>query len=443
MVGSEFSGQSVKILLANKYFYIKGGAENSFFVTANLLKRHGHEINFFSVADPRNIPSEDARCFISGVEYDHPNIFQAAKSAGRLLYSWEARRNLDCLIQDRKPDLAHLNNIYHQISPSILHSLKQKRIPTVMSLRDYKVVCASYSMIASGKICEACKNGRHYQCFLKKCVKNSRIKSLLNVIEMYLHHSILHLYDLVDVYISPSRFLKTKVEEMGFKGKVVYIPNFVEPSDFKPAYAWKEKSICFIGRLSKEKGVATLIEAVKGLDVTLKVIGEGPLRKELEEGARRMEQGTRSGEQLQAKRSPNSDLPTNIRFLGYLSGDALKEEIRNSMFTVIPSEWYENNPRSVIESFALGKPVIGARIGGIPELVQDGQTGWTYEPFNVSDLRDQIIKLVNDPVAIGQMGKHARQFVESELNPEVHYQKLMKVYEYAKTHDAALLEGFS
>ena len=226
---------------------------------------------------------------------------------------------------------------------------------------------------------------------------------------MYLHHRILHIYDLVDAFISPSRFLKSKLEEMGFKKKIVYLPNFVNLQDYQPEYGWQENSIVYFGRLSKEKGLFTLIEAVKGLDVKLKIIGEGPIRESLEHSAKSKEIG-------------------NIEFLGYMSGEDLKNEIKKSMFVVLPSEWYENNPRSIIEGFALGKPAVGARIGGIPELVKDGETGLNFETGNVEDLRSKIKYLINNTDKIVVMGKNARRFVEVELNQEVHYKKLIEIY---------------
>ena len=170
-----------------------------------------------------------------------------------------------------------------------------------------------------------------------------------------------------------------------------------------------ERSICYVGRLSIEKGVATLIEAVKGLDVTLKIIGDGPLKEILE-------------------KETQSKGIKNVEFLGYKSNNELKDAIKRSMFLVIPSEWYENNPRSVIESFALGKPAIGARIGSIPELVKNHETGLTFEPGNVEDLREKIGYMVSNPEKVIEMGKNARRFVEQELNAEKHYERLIAIY---------------
>ena len=400
----------MKILLANKYFFIKGGAENSFFQTSKLLEKNDHEVMHFSMHHKRNFPSKYEKYFVSEVDYEKGGFRNMLVSSGRLLYSFEAKRKLEKLLSEEKPDIAHLNSIYHQISPSILHVLRKHKIPVVMSLRDYKVVCGSYAMVAGNKICEACKGGKYYQCFMKACVKDSRLKSLLNTVEMYLHHTLLNLYGLVDVFISPSRFLKEKVAKMGFKGRVEHLPNFVNAEDFIPSSGPSEKSIVYFGRLSKEKGLSTLIKSVEGLDLDLHMIGEGPIKNELESQVR-------------------SSGQSNVLFLGFMTGAALLDEIKKSMFIVLPSEWYENNPRSVIEAFALGKPAIGSRIGGIPELIVDGQTGYMHEMGNAADLREKIVCLSKSPEDIARMGKNARAFLENELSAEKHYRRLIEIYE--------------
>jgi glycosyltransferase involved in cell wall biosynthesis len=200
---------------------------------------------------------------------------------------------------------------------------------------------------------------------------------------------------------------------MGFRLPIEVLPNFINIADYKPQSDVTGATICYVGRLSKEKGVSTLIEAMEGLpDVHLKIIGDGPLRAELQERAR----------------SKNIN---NVSFLGHLASDQVKEEVRACRFAVCPSEWYENNPRSVIEAFAMGKPVIGARIGGIPELVRDNETGLTFESGNARELASVISELVSSPERCAVMGKRARQWVEEELNPEKHYDRLMGIYQRA------------
>jgi len=402
----------MKVLLINKFLYPKGGAEISTLTTGKLLSEKGHDVFFWGMKHPANPEYPYAEYFVENIDYEGVlSIKQKISSAFKILYSFEAKNKIEQLVYIIKPDIVHLNNFAHQISPSILHIFKKRNIPTIMTLRDYKLVCPSYSMLADGRICESCKNSRYYYCLIKKCTKGSYAKSLVNTVEMYLNHKVLNSYDLIDIYISPSMFLKNKVKEMGFERDVAYLPNFINPIEFTPNYGY-ENEFCYFGRLSREKGLVTLIDAVTGCDVDLKVIGSGSLEGNL-------------------KVKVTNKQINNVKFLGYKTGDELKNEIKKSMAIIIPSEWYENNPRAVLESFALGKPVIGARIGGIPELVMDGKTGYTFEPGNVKDLRDKIEDLKNNPMKISEMGRNARRFVEENFNSEKHYQELIKIYQMA------------
>ena len=406
----------MKILIVNKYLYPKGGSEKSVLETTKLLKDNGHKVIYFSMKSPKNIFSGQEEYFVSNVNYEG-STWSKTDAFLKLLYSIEAKKKIESLITKESPDVAHLNNIYHQISPSIIHSLKKYNIPIVMTLHDYKMVCASYSMLYQGKVCEACQNGRYYQCFLKGCVKNSHMKSFLNTIEMYFHHNIMDIYSLVDVYISPySNFFETKLKEMGFKNNIVHLQNFVQLDRLNPQYHWVENSIVYFGRLSREKGVLTLIKAMKYLtEIYLKIIGEGPMKNELEKTIKR--------ENIH-----------NVQFMGYLTGEELKNEIKKSMFVVVPSEWYEPFALTIIEAFALGKPVIGSRIGGIPERVKHGETGLLFEPGDSNDLKSKIEFMINDSDNIIKMGNNARSFVAEEFNAEKHYQRLMEIYEQTIDH---------
>jgi len=400
----------MKFLFANKYFFRKGGAETAFFDGARLLQEHGHQVCLFSMDHPHNRPSQFSKYFVSHVDYERGgSLIDHCKAACRILYSFEAKRKLGSLLDREKPDVAHIHNIYHQISPSILHTLKKRSIPVVMTLYDYKMVCPVYHMMADGKPCEQCRRGRYYWCLINRCTKNSYAKSALNVIEMYLHHKLLHIHELVDVFIAPSRFLKIKVEEMGFQGDIRYLPYFIWADEFIPTFGYKERSIYYAGRLVKEKGLFTLLEAVKGLDIQLKIIGEGPLMSDL------------------AKHKGD-----NTDFLGYMPLEELKKATADCMGMVISSEWYENNPLSIMEAFALGKPVIGPKIGSIPELIKEGENGLTFEPGNAHDLREKIEQFTSMPLPkIQSMGRTARYFVEREFSPHTHYQGLMRIYQMA------------
>ena len=404
----------MKILLINKFLYPKGGDAISTIETGKLLQNKGHIVFFWGMKSPNNPPFLFDEYFVEEINYEG-NLSLRIKLASvfNLMYSLEAKHKIAQLIKIVKPDVVHLNNFAHQISPSILDVFCKFRIPMVMTMRDYKLVCPSYSMLADGKPCERCKNGRYYFCFLKKCTKNSFLKSFVNTVEMYLHHKILHVYDKIDTFIAPSKFMLNKVREMGFKKKIVYLPNFVDIEEFKPQYEWEEESIVYMGRLSYEKGVVTLIDAVKGIPIKLKIIGDGPLRETL----------------ISKAEGENID---NVEFLGYKTSNELKKLVKKSMFTVLPSECYENSPRVVLESFALGKPVIGARIGGIPELVMDEETGLTFEAGDRKDLKEKIMFLINSPNRIIEMGKNARKFAVEKFNSDRYYSKLMQIYQAAK-----------
>ena len=403
----------MQVLLANKFLFEKGGAEKSLFETARLLEAHGHQTRYFAMQHARNRPCADARHFVSEVDYEDSSLRMRLKAGARMLSSLEAARKLGGLLDGARIDIAHLNNIYHQLSPSILRTLHRRGVPMVMSLRDYKVVCGSYQMLAQDRPCEACRGGKHLQATLRRCVKDSLAASVLTTVEMTLHHRILDLYGLVDLFISPSAFLKDKVREMGFPGEVVHLPNFVGGlAEVAPQYGSARPRLVYSGRLGREKGLATLMRAAKGLPLRLEIIGEGPMREPLEALARQESIG-------------------NVEFTGYLSGALLQDHVRAATAVVVPSQWYENNPRSVIEAFALGKPVIGARIGGIPELVRHGDTGLTFTPGDVQALRGCIDEMLAQPARAVDMGRRGRHLVETELSPERHYAGLMQVYERA------------
>ncbi len=402
----------MKIILVNKFLFPKGGDAVCTLATKDLLAAKGHEVFCWGMDHPNNPAFEDSRDFVSHVDYGRsPGVLGAIRASANILYSFEARRKFARFVGKVNPDIVHLNNFAHQISPSILHVLKKRRIPAVMTMHDYKMVCPSYTMFSGGSPCERCKGGAYYRCAMGKCTKGSYGKSLVNTLEMYLHHRIMGIYDTIDTYISPSKFLAEKTREMGLKGTFRHLPNFIDPNDFPPCVQEGGRGCVYVGRLSHEKGLLTLLDAIKGQDVDLTIIGEGPLKAEMEE-------------KIDREKIDNASL------LGYMTGDGLRQQICKSKFMVLPSEWYENNPRTIIESFCMGKPVLGARIGGIPELVVDGHTGATFRPGDIDDLREKII-LMNASTRLSEFGDNARRFVEENLTPEKHYRDLMDIYHRA------------
>lgn len=403
----------MKVLLVNKFLYNKGGDAICTFNTGKLLLSNGHKVIYWGMDHPSNPDYPHKEFFVTHVDLNSPeSIRRRINIMANILFSFEAKDKIERLVRLEKPDIVHLNNFAHQISPSILQVFRKYRIPVVMTLHDYKMVCASYLMINHGKICEACKNGKYHMCFLKKCVKDSRMKSFVNVVEMYLHHRILHIYDSIDVFISPSLFLKKKLEDMGFNRKIIHLSNFIEDNGATLPHITKVNTVLYFGRLSSEKGIKTLIKAVRGLDIELRILGTGPYEDAL-------------------KQYVKTEHIRNVCFLGYKTGNELTVEIRNALVVAVPSEWYENNPRTVLEAFSLSTPVVGARIGGIPELVKDRITGLTFKSGNVQDLKGKLKYCMYQKDQVIEMGKRARALVEEEFGSEKHYRVLMDIYHHA------------
>jgi len=405
------TGRDMKVLLVNKFYYLRGGAERSVFETKKLLEEKGHRVIPFSMFDERNQPSPYGKYFVDQVEFNaRHSVRQKLNIVPRVIYYREARRRLEQLLRRERVDVAHLHNIAHQISPSILDSLRKAQVPAVQTLHDYKLICPTYTLMAGGKVCQRCLGGRYYHAVLQKCNKGSLTASLLNTVEMYTHRA-LGLYRRgIDLYLAPSRFLKNKLKEDGtLRTPVIYLPNAIDAGQYRPRYDDDGYGLYF-GRLSPEKGVHTLIRAMKGLpSIELRIIGEGL-----------------QGEEL--RRMVEEQNVTNVRFLGSLYGDELKKVLSGARYVVVPSECYENCPFSVLESFAMGKPVLGSAIGGIPELIDPGADGWLFRPGDSGDLREKIRQLDRDGRVRAAMGRRARQKVEQRFGLESHYRDLMGAY---------------
>ncbi len=422
----------MNILHVNNFHYLRGGAEAVYFNTSKLLQEHGHRSLFFSMHHPENLPCETEEFFMPFVDLNAKHsIWEQLRIAGRILYSIEARKRLSRLLDKYPIDIAHLHNIYYDLSPSILHEFRKRNIPTVLTIHDPKMVCGSHNLYIyvndNGKvcqICEACSGRKYYMSVVKKCVKESYAKSALAAMEMYLHHKVLDIYKNIDVLIAPSLFFKNKFNEMGFNKEMMHLPYFIDAEKVRELQVGtrgekvnKTMSVVFFGRLSLEKGLFTLLKAAKRLllensKMQIIVIGDGPI-----------------GEQLRQK--VRDEKIENVHFLGYMKHKDMYKQIKKSMASVLMSEWYDNYPMSIIESFAIGIPVVGARIGGVPEMVKDYETGLTFEPWNDDDLFTKIKYIEENPDMVTKWGDNAKLFVDEELNAKNHYGKLMEIYKRA------------
>jgi glycosyltransferase involved in cell wall biosynthesis len=408
----------MKILLINKYHYLKGGAERAYFDTAKILENNGHDVAFFSMHHPENIPTEYEKYFIDEIRYDDgQSIYTKIKNAFKIFYNRPAARRLEKLIIDFKPDIAHLHNIYHQLSPSIIAVLKKHNIPVVMTLHDYKLISPNYHLLVRGEIWERSRPDKYYRCFFDRCVKDSYIKSLICTFESYLNRWS-GIYESVDCFISPSRFLIEKFKEFGFKKNIAYLPNplpeMPEKGDW-PNDQIKNDYILFFGRLSREKGVDDLIKAFAKLEnkIDLVIAGEGPEKNNL------------------TKLVLSLAKINNVYFLGHKQSQELQNIVANAKLVVVPSCWYENAPYSVIEAMSLGRPVVCAKIGGLAELIKDGENGFLFKAGDISDLTRVIDKCLGQEANLTAISTKAKNSVETKNNPARYYSELLALYQTA------------
>lgn len=399
----------MKILLVNKFHYLKGGSEKYYFELANLLKEKGHQIAFFSMKNEKNIQTGEKEYFVDEIDLNTGSKLKALD----VIYSKENKKRMLDALEDFKPDIVHVNNFQRQLSESIIEAIKEKNIPIVFTAHDVQSICPAITMLDTNKeICELCKNGKYFNCIKKKCIKHSSLKSVLGAIEG-------KYYRLEKVYnkkisriITPSDFYKQKLVEDGIEeNRIQTIYNFIDLSEYD--LETKDEAYgLYLGRLSKEKGILHLIEAFSRIqDEKLYIAGDGPEKEQIE------------------KIISERKLKDNITILGYLSQYEVKNYIRNARFIVVPSIWYENCPYSILETQAIGKPVIGANIGGIPELVKDKENGLTYNYNSIDELETKMKLLFENKELAEQYGKKAKEYAQKTYNKEIYYNRIIEIYE--------------
>ena len=405
----------MKILLIDVYNYNHGGAETVCFNTGQLLQAHGHEVIYFCLKWKRNLPSPFERYFPESKE-TRRGVFRQVKNLVNYFYHFEAADKLDQLLRDERPDIAHIHLIWGQITESILPVLRRHGVPAVLTAHDYRVVCPAYVFRdGRGQICERCQGRHFYKCFLHKCAKNNWIMSGVMAAEQYFRNAFFNPSRLIDGFIYVSRFAKEKHDT--YMPALRKKPNMVlyncAPEIAVAPYEKKGKDyFLFLGRLSKEKGIETLMKAISGLpECSLKIVGAGP-------------------EEVALKQYASKRHLKNVEFCGYQTGEALARYVREARFNIVSSEWYENNPMSVIEAYAIGTPVIGATIGGIPEIVIDGVTGFQFQSGNADDLRVKLAAAVHlSADEYTAMQRAALDFAREHFNTENYYPRLIAFYQ--------------
>lgn len=400
----------MRIIQVNKFYYLRGGAEKYLLTINKALEDAGHEVAVFSMNHPKNLASPYNKYFVSRVSFSESGFINMIHASLRIFWSFEAKRKFEKLVIDFKPDIIHLHNIYHHISPSILRVSKKYKIPVVIHLHDYKLICPNYQLFTQGKYCEACRSQKFYNCVRLKCFKNSRLKSLLVYLEMTLHHKILKIYENnLDLLIAPSQFIKDVFIKFGWpENKIKLLYNFCEKTDLQAAISSPENYLLYFGRLGPEKGIDILIKSLQNTQEKLKIAGAGPELEYLH------------------KLSSNLGLNSQVEFLGFKSGSELNNLISSAKAIVIPSIWPENMPFSLLESMARGKVVLASDVGGLSELVKNEVNGFILIPQSSESIRNAYLEL--DQINLTEYGQRAREEVQP-LELQIHLQKLVEIYQ--------------
>ena len=392
----------MKVLLVNKFHYIKGGSETYYFSLGELLQKRGHQVIWFSMKDDRNLPCAQREYFVDHVDFNASgNVLNTAGSALHLLYSREAGRKFARLLDDKKPDIIHLNIFQSQLTGAIVEEAYKRHIPVVYTAHDLKSVCPNYLMMHHEKTCKKCLDGHYWHCFTNSCMKDSRAKSMLASLEAYVY-KLKKTYRKIDYVITPSLFYKNILEAADvFSCPIEHIKNFL-PAETVYEKGSRGDYFLYFGRLSREKGIRTLIDAFSEAhtEEKLYIVGSGPEEEDL---------------RLMAKKPGMED---KIVFLGFKTGEELKKIIANALCVCLVSEWYENGPYSVLEAQALGRPVIVSDYGGLPELVEDGITGYIIKAGNVPDLTEKIRKMSHSGMDSAYISEKAAQAYSADLYAE-------------------------
>lgn len=392
----------MKILMVNKFLYPNGGSETYIFELGKELVRQGHQVEYFGMEHENRIVGNHAESYTQGMDF-HTGKLQKVLYPFKIIYSREARKKIKAVLEDFKPDVVHLNNFNFQLTPSIIYEIKAHKIPIVFTAHDPQLVCPNHRMIngRTGQVCEKCLYGSSFNCTKDRCIHGSLVKSFLGTVENTLYRSA-KTYKNIDVIISPSEFIGHKLASSSIlASKIKVLHNFIP--DMENSVPEKEEYVLYFGRYSEEKGLGTLIEVCKKLpEITFVFAGKGELAD-------------------QAAKVPN------IKEIGFLRGKALHDVIRKARFTVVPSECYENCPFSVMESQALGTPVIGADIGGIPELIREGESGEIFQSGNEKALKQTVEMLWNDR---GKCLEYAENCKENDFdNLETYTNKIIEIYQ--------------
>jgi len=407
----------MKIILVNYRYFISGGPERYYFNIKEVLEKQGHEVIPFSIKSSRNLPNDYERYFLDIVD-DEVYFAQAKKSLKvvlksftRMFYSLEAKKKFKQLLQDTKPDIVYIMQFHNKISPSIIDAAKVLNIPVIHRISDFQYMCPNALFYNDVKgVCEDCLKGKRFNCVKYKCVLNSTVYSGIKMAAKWLH-DVMGVTKRIDSFVVPSSFTFGKLHEYGIpENKLYHIPTFFNLKEKNPVVEYRP-FVLFVGRIEKQKGLMTLIKAFENTDYQLKIIGfsNDGYEEELKD-------------YLQGRQH-------HIEFLGRKSFEEMVPYLRSCLCTTVPSEWYDNFPNVILESFAYKKAVIATDFGSLPELVRNHETGLTFRYADINDFRNRIAYMFEHPEEAKRMGEQGYRNVLSEYSPEVHYKQLYNLFE--------------
>ena len=411
----------MRILYCNKYNFRFSGTEAYLFDLMPLMRLHGHNVALFAMADPRAQESAQdqnlsqyliPQYLVPPVDFKSAGLLRQVRLAAHAIYSRSARQWLRDAIASFRPEVAHVRNIYHHLSPSIFWELKAQRIPVIYHLNDFKLLCPSYNMVSQGRACERCRAGTFRHVISEGCYGGPRFSSFALAAEAYFHKWLRTYEKCVDCFLVPSQFAKDKLIEHGWdSARIRVLPHFQRLTGQLPHKPAADAPILYFGRLSSEKGVDDLLRVMQLLPaVRLRIAGDGPQRAQLESLARSL--------RLE-----------NVEFLGHLHCEQLPGLIAGSRFTVFPSHAYETMGKSILESFAGGRAVVASDLGSRRELVHEGKTGALFPAGDIQRLVAAISFLAAHPEQAEAMGAAARELVLKNHLPQKHVAALTQLYE--------------
>jgi len=377
----------LKVLLAHNYYQQAGGEDAVFANEVALLSARGHDVRLY----------KDSNTRIAGP-------WSAAWAAWQTPYSGQSRDAFEALLSEIKPDIVHVHNFFPLLTPSIYDACRRAGVPVVQTLHNYRTICAGALLMRGGRCCEDCIGGSPYRAALHGCYRGSRLASIAVARMVDIHRRRRTWQTKVGRFIALTEFAKGRFVAAGFPAERISVkPNFA--ADCRTGGEARAGAL-FVGRLSPEKGIRSLLRAWDGLDLPLRVAGDGPLLGELYDAG----------------------LP-NVAALGTVPPEAVAGEMARAAFLIVPSECYENFPMTLVEAFRQGLPVIASRLGSVAEIVEDGVTGLHFTPGDSADLAAKARWAVANPDEMKRMGENARRVYESKYTPEANYRQLMKIYE--------------